>query len=349
RRGSGADVDRRAAQAAAQPPADDGGVAARRRRRRHRSPVAAGGHPGAPLMYESFFGLDGRPFELTPNPRFPFLTPAHREAVTEVEYGRSGRTGIAVLIGEAGTGKTTLVHAALHAKSTRQSLAVYLNNPSLTRNEFVEFLAAGFGLSAEAGKSKTRCLYELTDVLATRHAAGTMAALIIDEAQCLPDALLEEVRLLANIESASEKLLSIILAGQPEIAERLNHPSLRQLKQRIGLRCTLPPPPANETASYGAARLRIAGGDPAKIFSAEAIQLIHQRSGGIPRTISVICDNALVSGFALDRRPVDSAIVLEVCRDFDLREVEEADEHTDEHADDLSAAAAAAGERDATA
>jgi general secretion pathway protein A len=269
-------------------------------------------------MYESFFGLRERPFELTPNPRFLFMTPHHREALTTLEYGLSGRTGIAVLIGEAGTGKTTLVHAALKSQNSKQSLAVYLNNPSLTRNEFIEFLAAGFGLSNDAARSKTRCLCELTDILARRHEAKQMSALIIDEAQGLPDALLEEIRLLANIESASEKLLSIILAGQPELADRLNQPSLRQLKQRVGLRCALHPLEYTETVSYVAARVRTAGGQVDQLFTPEAIAIAHERAGGIPRTVSVICDNALVTGFALDRRPVDAAVVLEVCRDFDF-------------------------------
>ena len=269
-------------------------------------------------MYEAYFGLDERPFELTPNPRFLYMTAPHREALTTLEYGLSGRTGIAVLIGEAGTGKTTLVHAALHSQSARQSLAVYLNNPSLTRDEFVEFLAAGFGLSAEAGRSKTRCLYELTEVLARRHQARHMSALVIDEAQGLPDALLEEIRLLANIESASEKLLSIILAGQPELADRLNQSSLRQLKQRVGLRCALRPLRHDETVAYIAARIAVAGGKTERVFTRDAIDTVHECTGGIPRTISVICDNALVTAFALDRRPVDTDVVLEVCRDFDF-------------------------------
>jgi general secretion pathway protein A len=269
-------------------------------------------------MYEGFYGLRERPFELTPNPRFLFMTPQHREALTTLEYGLSGRTGIALLVGEAGTGKTTVVHAALQSQSVRQSHVVYLNNPALTRDEFLEFLAAGFGLSVDATKSKTRCLSELTETLANRHAAGMMAALIIDEAQCLPDGLLEEIRLLANIESASEKLLSIILAGQPELAVRLNQASLRQLKQRIGLRCSLEPLGVEDTHAYVAARLRVAGAEAGAVFTADAIRTVHERSGGIPRTISVICDNALVSGFALDRRPVDREVVLEVCRDFDF-------------------------------
>jgi len=279
-------------------------------------------------MYERFYGLRERPFDLTPNPRFLFMTAQHREALTTLEYGLSRRTGIALLVGDAGTGKTTIVHAALQSQSVQRSHVVYLNNPALTRNEFIEFLAAGFDLSPSAAASKTRLLAELTEALATRHAAGTMAALVIDEAQCLPDGLLEEIRLLANIESASEKLLSIILAGQPEIAVRLNAASLRQLKQRIGLRCTLAPLTEAETASYVAARLRTAGADAAAVFTPDAIQTIHERSAGIPRTISVICDNALVSGFALDRRPVDRAVVVEVCRDFDFAEPD-----VEEHAD----------------
>jgi general secretion pathway protein A len=271
-------------------------------------------------MYEAFYGLRERPFELTPNPRFLFMTSRHREALTTLEYGLSARTGVALLVGDAGTGKTTVVHAALQSQQVSQSLTVYLNNPSLTRAEFVEFLAAGFGLSGEAAKSKTRCLAELTDTLGARQSAGVMSALIIDEAQCLPDALLEEVRLLANIESVSDKLLSIILAGQPELATRLNHPSLRQLKQRIGLRCSLAPLTLAETTAYIAARVRVAGGEATSLFAADAVHLIHERSGGIPRTISVICDNALVSGYALDRRPIDRSIVLEVCTDFDFAE-----------------------------
>jgi general secretion pathway protein A len=268
-------------------------------------------------MYEAFYGLRERPFELTPNPRFLMMTPRHREALTTLEYGLSARTGIALLLGEAGTGKTTIVHAALQSQRVSQSRAVYLNNPSLTRTEFVEFLAAGFGLSADAAHSKTRCLSELTEVLATRHDAGVMSALVIDEAQCLPDDLLEEIRLIANIESATEKLLSIVLAGQPEIAFRLNQPALRQLKQRIGLRCTLTALSLAETSAYVAERMRVAGGS-GDVFTTDAIEMIHERSRGIPRMISVIADNALVTGFALDYRPIDREVILEVCRDFDF-------------------------------
>src|SRR5918996_1553344 len=133
-------------------------------------------------MYESFYGFRERPFELTPNPRFLFMTSRHREALTTLEYGLSARTGVALLVGDAGTGKTTTMHAALESQSAQQTLVVYLNNPALTRDEFIEFLAAGFGLSADAANSKTSCLAELTGLLVGRRESGTMAALIIDEA-----------------------------------------------------------------------------------------------------------------------------------------------------------------------
>jgi len=271
-------------------------------------------------MYETFFGLRARPFELSPDPRFLLLTRGHREALSTLEYALAGRKGVALLVGDAGTGKTTLIHAAL-ASQPPDRLTVFLSNPALTRNEFIEFLAEGFSLPADAGTSKTKCMLALTRLLTERQASGGVAALIIDEAQCLPDSLLEEVRLLANIETATEKLLSIILVGQPELADRLNQPSLRQIKQRVGLRCALMPLDRAETAAYVATRIQVAGGECGRLFTPDAIDAVYARSGGTPRTISVICDNALVAGFALDRRPVDSEIVIEVCRDLDLSEL----------------------------
>jgi general secretion pathway protein A len=194
----------------------------------------------------------------------------------------------------------------------------YLNNPTLTRQEFCEFLTAGFGLEPSAAMSKTRLLSALASALENFRAKGVLTGLIIDEAQVLPDDLLEEVRLLANIETATDKLLPIVLAGQPELADRLNQPSLRQLKQRVALRCQLNALDARETAEYIAGRIKIAGGNSVLVFTRQAVDAIHQRSGGIPRLISVICDNALISGFAADRRPVTRDIVDDVCRDFDL-------------------------------
>src|SRR5262245_1485415 len=187
-------------------------------------------------MYERYYGLRERPFELTHNPRFLFMSAKHREALSHLHYGISGRKGITVLIGDAGTGKTTLVHTALEQQREENACAVYLSNPLLSRSEFFEFLAWGFGLEAAVETSKTRFVVELTRALAARREAGGTCALVIDEAQCLSHELLEEVRLLANIETTADKLLPVVMVGQPELADRLNEPSLRQLKQRVALR-----------------------------------------------------------------------------------------------------------------
>jgi general secretion pathway protein A len=267
-------------------------------------------------MYERFYGLDERPFELTPNPRYLFLSPRHAEALTMLEYGTCRRNGLTLLIGEAGTGKTTLVYAALERQRADDALHVFLTNPALTREEFFDFLACGFGLSTEARTSKSRFLLELSASLAERSEAGGGAALIVDEAQGLSDVVLEEIRLLGNIETASQKLLSIILIGQPELGDRLNASALRQLKQRVALRCTLAALDLAETTAYITTRIGVAGGDAASIFGRAAIGAMYDASGGIPRTISVICENALINGFALGQRPIGVDVIAEVCRDY---------------------------------
>jgi len=270
-------------------------------------------------MYERFFGLRERPFDLVPNPRFLYLTGRQREALSNLRYGLTTPRGLTLLIGEAGTGKTTLVQAMLGEVEEETVECVLLSNPTLTRAEFYEFLADGFGLPAEWAGSKTQFLFELRRHLVAKREAGIFTGLILDEAQSLPYELLEEVRLLSNIETPTEKLLNVVLAGQPELADRLNEANLRQLKQRISLRCELGTFTFQETGAYIAGRLRIAGGEPAKIFTREAVLAIHEASQGVPRTINVICDNALIGGFAMQEHPVTRALVDEVCRDFDLR------------------------------
>jgi general secretion pathway protein A len=270
-------------------------------------------------MYQSFFGLRERPFDLTPNPRFLVLTPQHREALSSLEYGIASRRGITLLLGDAGTGKTTLIRTALERQSERVH-SVHVTNPALSRDEFIEMLAARFELSHNAHGSKTKLLLELETLMRERHRRGESTVLVIDEGQSLPEDLLEEIRLLANIETDDTKLLSVVLAGQPELAARLNHPDLRQLKQRIALRCELKPLSMTETAGYVAGRIVAAGGVGAQVFTREAVLLIHERSAGIPRTISVIADNALLTAFAVGRRPASRAHVEEVCRDLDLQQ-----------------------------
>jgi general secretion pathway protein A len=281
-------------------------------------------------MYEDFYGLRERPFTLTSNLKYLLLTPKHEEALSNLEYGISTNAGITLLLGQAGMGKTTLlrkVRASCMQRSSVNSTSeatigsvrwVLLNNPVLKPGEFFDTLAHALELSPDCASCKSRFLRELEEVLLEQRENGVFSVLVIDEAQGLSDALLEEIRLLTNIERETEKLLRVVLAGQPALGERLNEPAFRQLKQRIALRCVLPPLDLHETAAYIAHRISLAGGSPARVFSREAIIAIYERSHGIPRTINVLCENALLTGFAADEQPVGSDIVLEVCQDFDF-------------------------------
>ena len=275
-------------------------------------------------MYERYYGLHERPFDLSPNPRFLCFTPQHKEALVHLQYGLSGRPGITMLVGEAGTGKTTLIRAALqHSAST--STIVHLSNPTLTRDEFFEYLASGYGFSDEAGRSKVQFLRELEAALASEAADRHVLALVVDEAQSVPYELLEEIRLLTNAEGRSGRSLAVALVGQPELAGRLDEARLRQLKQRVVLRCELTPLSLKDTAAYISGRIKTAGGDATRLFTRDAVVAIHQRSQGIPRIISVICDNALVNGFATDQKPVGATTIADVCKtlSFDRSEAAE--------------------------
>ena len=187
-----------------------------------------------------------------------------------------------MLIGEAGTGKTTLLQAALQSERCKNVRCVYINNPSLTRQEFVELLGRAFQLPVHVYGSKTALLEELETALRERRSRGEITALVVDEAQSLTTELLEEIRLLGNIETSDEKLLPLVLAAQPELDDRLEHPSLRQLKQRVALRSVLGPLELAETAAYIAHRIRTVGGVPSHLFTRESVSLIHECSGGIP-------------------------------------------------------------------
>jgi type II secretory pathway predicted ATPase ExeA len=245
------------------------------------------------------------------------LTASHREVLLNLEYGIASRKGITLLIGEAGSGKTTVIRAAMEKQPVKVH-CVHLHNPTLSRAEFNEMLATRFGLSDQAKASKAVMLVELEQLLTERRDADEKTVLIVDEAQSLPMDLLEEIRLLANIETNDEKLMSVIIAGQPELAARLNERSLRQFKQRVALRCELKPLTPQETASYVVGRIRAAGGVAAEVFTRQAVSLMHDRAQGLPRTISVIADNALLAGYAAGQRPVSAELVAEICRDFDI-------------------------------
>jgi len=268
-------------------------------------------------MYEQFFGLRELPFELTPDPRFLVLTDGHAEALSNLEYGVSSRKGLTLLVGEAGSGKTTVIRAAIGRQPERVH-CVHLNNPMLTRAEFIEALAHHFALSRRAAASKAVMLLELESRLLAQRERGEATALVVDEAQRLPAELLEELRLLSNIETNEQKLLPIIIAGQPELAERLEQSDLRQFKQRIALRCELAALNLRESVAYLAGRIRAAGGIGGQVFTKEAVCLLHEKSGGLPRLINVVADNCLLGGLAAGQKPVGAAIVEEVCRDLRL-------------------------------
>ena len=268
-------------------------------------------------MYEQFFGFRERPFDLNPNPRFLVLTESHREVLSNLEYAISSRKGITLVTGEAGSGKTTLIRTVLQ-KQPEQIHSVHLTNPTLSRGEFVQMLASKFGLSNQAAGSKAVLLTDLEALFRARRARGEGTVLIVDEAQSLPLELIEEIRLLANIEADDERLLSVVLVGQPTLADRLEQPELRQLKQRVALRCQLQSLTARETSDYLRGRIDVAGGVAAHVFTREAANAIHAAAAGLPRMINVLADNSLLGGFAEGIKPVPSRIVREVTRDFGL-------------------------------
>lgn len=268
-------------------------------------------------MYESFYQLKEKPFNLTPDPKFIYFTEKHCEALANLVYGIRERKGFLVLSGEVGTGKTTLVHALLDTLDRTGVLSAFIFNPILTSSEFFEFLLADLNLKADA-RSKSQCLIKLNALLLERYRSGQMTVLIVDEAQNLSPELLEEIRLLTNLETSTEKLLQIVLAGQPELSLKLNSPDLRQLKQRISLRCHLEPLALQEVREYVRTRLEIAGLPNQQIFPDACLAEIHRRTGGIPRLINTLCDNAMITGYACDRKVITLEILDEVADDLEI-------------------------------
>src|ERR1700679_3299029 len=267
-------------------------------------------------MYRKFFNLQTSPFGTSPDPRFLYMMPHTREALAGLEYGISERKGFTVLTGEVGTGKTTLLRCALGSLGQRRVCTSFVFNPLLDPLDFLEFVLTDFGLTPNS-RTKSGMLLQLNRCAIERYRAQETWVVVGDEAQNLSWELLEEIRLLTNLESSSEKLLQIVLSGQPELEEKLRHPSVRQLRQRIFLWCRTQPLTAEQTGEYIVERLRIAGTSET-IFSPEATQLIYKYSRGIPRIINLICEHSLILGYVEQVHLIPESMVAQVAADLEL-------------------------------
>jgi general secretion pathway protein A len=267
-------------------------------------------------MYKSFYNLKRNPFEITPDPSFLFPTTRHNEALASLYYGVTAHRGFVVLTGEVGTGKTLILRSLLALLQGRDVAFALIFNPTLSPLEFMRYIALDFGLQV-AGKAKDELIHVLNGFLLQRHQRGLTTMLVVDEAHHLSSEVLEEIRLLTNLETSQQKLLQIMLAGQPELDQKLDSHELRQLKQRIALRCHLDPLNAHETREYIRRRLQIAGANGAiQIFSGPAIDAIFGHSRGIPRLINTICENALLAGYAKHAPTITSEIIDDVAHEL---------------------------------
>lgn len=267
-------------------------------------------------MYRRFFGISDPPFGACSDPRFLYLTPQSQEVLSCLQYGVAARKGFVVMTGEVGTGKTTLLNTVLNSFEGQRISTAFVFNPRLDVLDFLEFVLADFGIPSNA-RTKSGMLLQLSRWLIDRFRNGELCAIVVDDAQNLSWELLEEIRLLTNLEIASEKLVQIVLSGQPELEEKLRNPIVRQLRQRVSLWCKTQPLTIEETTAYIAKRLKIAGASQ-PVFSPDAAQLIHRYSKGIPRLINLICEHALISAYVEEIKPVPARIVESVSVELEL-------------------------------
>jgi general secretion pathway protein A len=266
-------------------------------------------------VYLDYYGLTEPPFDITPNPRFLFYSPKHREAFNHVLYGIRERKGFVQLTGEVGAGKTTLCRAILEQLDCHYATALILN-PVMNPEELVKAIAMEFGL-AVGGLDRLDTLSLINHFLLHQAEQGRDSVLIIDEAQDLTDDLLEQVRLLSNFETEDRKLLQIVLMGQPELRDRLNNPRMRQLRQRITVRYHLPPLNRCEVNQYIQHRLEVAGAKGAPHFTQPALWRVYRYSQGIPRLLNAICDKALLAGFVQQREQIDYRMINRAVRELE--------------------------------
>ena len=266
-------------------------------------------------MYRKFYGLKEKPFEITPDPRFLYLSENHKEALAHLTYAVREKKGFTVITGEVGTGKTTIIQTLL-SRLNGNTRTAYLFNPQLDSTDFLEYICEDLGLSGQR-RSKGEYLTQLHHFLMACYSRNENVVLIIDEAQGLDQKVLEEVRLLTNLETPKSKLLQVILMGQPELNNILNRPQCRQLKQRVGLRYNIQPLKKEETKEYIEQRLRIAGAMGPNYFSPKAMNEVYKYSKGIPRLINIVCDNALLLGYATDQKVIGPSVIREVIGDME--------------------------------
>jgi general secretion pathway protein A len=268
-------------------------------------------------IYNAYFGFTENPFNISPDPEFLYRSPQHEEALANLIYGVRSRKGFIVLTGEVGTGKTTMLECLRDYLDTHRIEFAFLFNSRLTPDQFFEMMAYDFDLQCDR-KSKTEVLFALNALLLQQAERGRTSVLIVDEAHNLDWDVLEEIRLLGNLETRQGKLLQIILSGQPELDRKLDAPNLRQLKQRIVLRCMLNPLTPEECVAYIESRLAHAGMPNQQVFPPELLEEMYRRSRGIPRLINLIADNLLVTAFAMEQRVATLEMLDEVTDDLRL-------------------------------
>jgi general secretion pathway protein A len=270
-------------------------------------------------MYKKFFGLSESPFNVNPDPRYLYLTNHIQEALACLIYGVQTRRGFVLLTGEVGTGKTTVLNKLLEWCRQENVSTAFMFNPRMSEAEFFDFMMADFGIAFDS-PLKSRALIKLNEWLLEQYQSGKRVVLIVDEAQNLSLEMLEEIRLLTNLETATAKLLQIVLAGQPELEDKISDQKLRQLRQRITLWAKTRPLTLLETQGYIRERLRIAGSAGEEIFGSEAIEAVHRHACGIPRITNLLCEHALITAFVAHCKTVSAKMVEEVAQDFDLQE-----------------------------